>query len=301
MSNLFDFNLREDDPTMKRIRSVEKFYELSKSMPEKYDQKYLDFAYQVFADKSIMNNFHFELKHHSESFVRNSARLWGELGFELQDVQYFKKPIKAWDRPYGEMDLDFVQALEIGSPLDIILNFMDDYLETGVDQWEFTSEKGDGVIFKKLDLPKFEKKINSTIYAHEVAHVELLDAGGGIDHYKNKDVIPIVIEELFADRLGVLELSKNNRFATLAQAIIDISNHPDMDFRTRIDKEGYLYSIIQAMSIANIYFSSNDRVKKEIVGDINGIFAAEQTTEEMLDKYDCNFKDIEPNVKVLKR
>ena len=301
MSNLFDFRIREDDPTLKRLRRKEKFYELSEAMPEKYDEKYLDFAYQVFADKSIMDNFHFELKNHDESYVRNSARLWEQLGFKLQDVQYFKRPIKAWEHDSGTMNLEFVKELEIGSPLKIILNFTDDYLLTGVDEWEFSSENGEGVLFKKIDLPKFEKRINSTIYAHELTHVELLDAGGGVEHYKNKEVLPIVIEEIFADKLGVLDLSINNRFATLAQAIIDISNSPDMAFRTRIDKETYLHSILQARSIANIYFNGNGKIKREVIEDINNVFRGDMITEDMLDKYDSNFRDIEPKLKVLKR
>ena len=301
MAELFDFRMREDDKTIDRLRDFEKDYGLIPSLPEKYDKKYLDFAYEVLDDKSIIGNYQFSMEGFDEAYIRNSSKIWKQLGLKLEDVQYFKKGFEDLYYGTGQVDEDFVRTINIGNPTNITVRYIDDYLQTGVDKLRFTISRGSGDIFRRIDLPRFEKRITSSIYAHEITHVELIDAGGGIGSYKNKEVLPIVIEELFSDKLGVLELSKNNRFATLGQAIIDMSKFPEMDFKTRIDKETYLHSILQAMSIANVYFNGNNKIKREIIRDINDVFTGDMITEDMLDKYDSNFKDIEPKLKVLKR
>lgn len=297
------YTIKENDRSIEQIRDKEKFYDFNPVYPRNLSQKYIDFSDEVLLNQPIIGNFAYKPATPNIGKIKSSGKLWKELGIDLQDVEYIKEGNDNL-KFKGKFDEKFCKALDISSPLDIPIKFIDDYLETHVDALHITmKDTGNIIIFKKVFLPKLEDKINSVIYAHELTHAELNDAGGGIKEYIHKETIPIFVEQLFADKINpeTFELCRNNRLATVAAGIEEMKNNKKMNFKTRIELETYLISTFQAMNLSNVYFGSNDKVKREMINYLNRLFKGEAITEDMLEQFDSQFDGIEPSLKNLQK
>jgi len=301
MSNL-SYTIRKNDSSIKEIREKEEFYGMEQTNPRSFSDKYIDFSNEVLLNQNIIDNFVYERGTPNKDKIRSSGKIWSELGIKLQDVQFVKEENKDLEFE-GRIDKRFCDALEISSPLNIPITFIDNYLDTYVLTLHISMKDCNSVVFRKVFLPKLEDKINSVIYSHELTHTELNDAGSGIKKYINKETIPIFIEQLFADKIDqrTLELCRNNRFATVAAGIEEMRTNKKLSFKSRIDLETYLISTIQATNLANIYFESNKKIKKEMIKYINKLFTGELKTEDMLEHFDSSFDEIEPSLKKLQK
>ena len=295
----YEYTLNETDHSISKIREKEEFYGLELSEPMIFPKKMGDLSKEIFSDKKIMDNFEYPTDTQNESVIRESSRLWDELGFDIHEVSYYGIPFKF----KGKADEEFIKAVTNGSPFDIPFKFVDDFNKTTVSADRIRFTKGNAIVFKHVKLPKLRDDINSTIYAHEIAHVELDTAGSGVESIKNYETMPIFMEQLFADKLDskgtLLEQSRNHRLAYMAAAINMLKNNEEMDFEKRITLEMDIISTIQGIDLFNKYKASSKKERKEMIDNINRLFSGDYLVEEMLGKYNSHFDKVEPNLKTL--
>ncbi len=295
----YEYTVSETDHSISKIREKEEFYGLEIAEPMIFPKKMGDLSKEIFSDKKIMDNFEYTTDTPNESVIRESSRLWEELGFDIHEVSYYGIPYKF----KGKADEEFIKAVTNGSPFDIPFKFVDDFNKTTVSADRIRFTKGNAIVFKHVKLPKLRDDINSTIYAHEIAHTQLDTAGSGVESIKNYETMPIFIEQLFADKLdskgSLLEQSRNYRLAYMAAAINMLKNNEEMDFEKRITLEMDIISTIQGIDLFNKYKAASKKERKEMIDSINRIFSGDYLVEDMLGKYNSNFDLFETNLNTL--
>ncbi len=300
----FYYEVKEDDPSIENIRKDEEFYEYKKTSPRIYSKKFLNLREEILDSPDIIDNFEYSEEGFEKRFPRNKQSIWKDLGIELQKIQILKPSYKI-SPTTKELDQEFLKNLFIGLPTRIHVTYVDKYIETNSSGLQITFPKGKSVISTDILLPKFNKYINTSIYAHELTHAEMNFVGSGVDYYINKETIPIFIESLFADKVdesgNTLELSLNNRLAYLSAIIDALVNEKNASFERRMHLEKYFVSILQGITLYNRYNEGSDKVKNEMINHINNIFKGEELAEEMLVRFESKYNDVEPKVKSLKK
>ncbi len=295
----YEYTIDPQDHSIGKIREKEEFYGLEISEPMIFPKKMGELSKEIFADKKIMDTFEYQLDTPDESAIKASSKLWEELGFEIHDVSYYGVPYKF----KGKADEEFFKAVANGSPFDIPIKFVDDFNKTNVSADRIRFTKSNAIVFKHVKLPKVGDQINSTIYAHEIAHTQLDTAGSGVESIKSYETMPMFIEQIFADKLdsngALLEQSRNHRLAYMAAAINMLKNNEEMDFEKRITLEMDIISTIQGIDLFNKYKAASKKERKEMIDSINRIFSGDYLVEEMLGKYNSHFDKVEPNLKTL--
>ena len=301
MGNLFEYNKKNNDLSIEVLREKEKFFDMEEASPIIYSDSLHDLCYEIFCDNNIINNFEFKEDKKNIKYVLNSKKIWDNLNINLKDIVYLNKEYN-FNKFKGILDKEFSSSLIVDSPYAIPISFVDNFYDTQIVATHLTLRTGKCVIFRNILLPMFEKKVNSVIYAHEITHTQLENVLGGAKNITNTETLPMVIEQLFADKYNILELIRNNRLIYLALGINELINNKDMDFSKRITFDTYITSTFQSFDLANKYFNGNESVKKEMISYINSIFEGNKDTEDMLDKFDANFDSLEYKLsKILKK
>lgn len=304
MKNEFYYEVKGDDNSVSVIRGREKFYRFNKCNPTSFSKSIKNLAIEIYKDEEIMNNFEFSKLNRDSKFVKASKRIWKDLGIELRDVQYFKRPLS--EEEFNKMTVgEFYSNIAYGSPTKIPIEYTDDALLARSMGMLLDLKKYNTIIFHKIHLPKVNKYANSCIYAHEITHTVLDTAGGGVNKITNRETIPILIELLFGNKLdekgSVTDELLRHRIAYLAGAIAELINRKDINFEKRIKLETYVKSIIQGIALYNKYMDGNNAVKKEMIEGINDIIKGEIITEDLLDYYDSKYTKVDHDVKTLRK
>ena len=302
----FSYEVNKNDRSIFIVRDREDFYGYKEANPTNFSKDLITLRDEINNDKDISNNHEFSNENCDKEYVKSSKRLWKDLGIELQTVQYLKPPCNYTSKDfYGHIPDDFFDFLADDYPTVLPIETVSNPLDIGVNEILLRLKRHNAVIYKSISLPEVEKRINSSIYAHEITHIEQESAGGGVLTITNVETLPVFMEFLFGSKIDesneVIKNIINHRLAYTSAAIDLLLKDKYMDFENRINKEKYIISIIQALDLFNKYNDGSENVKKEFIKLINGIFYGNNIIEEMLDTFDSNFKDIEPKLKVLKR
>ena len=293
------------DTTHLGIRRKEHFYGMVPYEPVSFDNSYLNFKYEVLQSKKIVDNSTIPDYAYDQSFVRESAALWNRLGIRLRSVPILtdRYDITKFN---GYVTQDFVNAIEVGSPLQIPTFYLPGGLEVSYSYTINTNLYGRNVsICTNINLPQMNRRAVSAIYAHEITHMQMYNAGGGALRITNDETLPIMMEEIAADMIDgsgeTFTLIRNNRMHHIANSIETLKSNNTMTVYQKMQFDDYIISGIQGINLANIYLLGDINLKREMIGDINRVFSGDMVTEEILDKYDSNVSDIPKRVKALTR
>jgi hypothetical protein len=303
--SLFQYKIDENDETINQIRYKEKFFSYDEVLPTNFPNSIKDLADEITNDKDLMIDYDFSTNNHDLNYVKSSSKKWNELGINLQEIQCFKPDFnfKKYENNFY-VDKEFCEGLICTLPTALPINLVNKLQEVTARACYLDFPKYNAVLFKDILLPIVDKRINSCIYAHEITHVEMENAGGGINKLTNSETLPIFIELLFSNKIEDGAVTNNiikHRLAYLSGAINRLIQEEKMDFQKRIKLETYVISIIQAINLYNKYMEGNDNIKKEFIHKINNIFMGKRNTEDLLSKYDSNYMEVEHNVKTLKK
>lgn len=139
-----------------------------------------------------------------------------------------------------------------------------------------------------------EQKYN--IYVHEMAHALIGSRKGFIENTLNEELLPIFMEKVSAS-----EISEYNFDITNLQRLLGIKNeiityehnkfnNKKEEFSEILSKK-YILSAVLASHLFNIYYNSNEKIKKEILNSIEDILKENCTLEDVLRKYYINTEE----------
>ena len=132
------------------------------------------------------------------------------------------------------------------------------------------------------------------LYHHEIAHTQL-DSWKSCNNLLDLETLPILIEEIFASKIDAsgrtLEKLRNIRLLELIKFLFIYMATPNMAYSNRIASDGYIKSILQAISLMNIYLTGSGSMKKEIQNYINRIFAEQASVQDMLNHFHSNMDE----------
>lgn len=287
----FDYEIKKDDNSIQSVRTDEKFYNYIPTNLNDFDESYEELYHQILDDDEIVYNYVYPKKNFDKKYILDSINLWNDLGITLHNLNIFKKLRNG--NHVVLYDLGPLNSFKNKKASDLKVNFKD------IPQWgskvvlkEIDEKNYKDIIFNKIYLPKVDKKLASTIYAHEISHTQLLSAGGGVISTFHEETIPIFMEFVFADKLDnsnkTLSYVNNERLVSLSKFINNLTLGNKINYEERVKCEKYIISSLQAMELFKIYYYSNDNVKKEMLNDIKKIFNREMIVERMLMNYEID-------------
>ena len=298
----FDYNIDLTDKTIELIEMQEDFYNYSESMPHIFDQSYESLYYDIKNDEVINLFCWYPFIGFDKKYVQRSFNIWKELGVNLHDLNIAKR-FKNIDK-LDKIDNKFYKSFFTGDPSKLRLKYSNRQSDSKIVNLEVDFSEYKGLIFKTIYLPRLEKKLVSGIYAHEMTHAQLLSRDGGTNSIFNEEMIPIFMEYVFA---SVQSEPETNLFYTQSKRLMSICNilgeiglNERVPFSRRIECEVFIISTIQAIKLFDIYYHSNDEIKKEILNDISRLFDGEIIIEDIIAKYDVFHEKIPKDIKQLK-
>ncbi len=159
--------------------------------------------------------------------------------------------------------------------------------------------------FSKIRLSKNVTDITTSCYLHELMHTQLEKNKGVIANYYNSEVLSIFMELLY-----IYEHNKKEYMFMLSKRIEHVllsfySMYLYMSCGEKEDysqydfvKDGkYLISIMKAFNLLEKYIASNNKIKREIMGEIQKVINARKNLEEVLYKFEILY-DSSMNVEI---
>lgn len=291
-SNLYVF-----DRTIKNVRAEEKFYNHQKTSLIKYDKSFKDLKDTLKSTPQIKQCGYIPYTETSLNAVLNSIDIWDYLGIRLQEISMLSFPIENNGSTTLTLSRDIIDSVRDVLPIELPISFNAKYgYEGGIVSYNLTNKSNNEkcILFSEIFIPPFGDELSSCAYIHEIAHTQMLVSDGtGLD-ILNHETIPILMEEIYAyhqDPSG--NLLKRMRYFRL----LNLQNHLETIFgkkpcySDRVEIDTYIKSIIQAIKIANFYFSASEGQRKELLGYINQIFSEERNLDDMLSFYGINYLD----------
>lgn len=207
--------------------------------------------------------------------------------------------------------------LKLINPLDLPITLVKGDCMTGKVRKIVALDRDTGdLILKKpfysgIDLGEDLNKLSSAIYAHEIMHVELENAIGYTNDFRNKELLSIFIEKvvsLYLDpSMKLLNICEKIRFLYFRQCIELFRKIELGQIKTKyLDSDllqYYIYveSSLKAARLFDIYLEfSKDKDRKTMLSYINMIFSGKITIEDLLKIYNLDNKTFE-NDKVIKK
>lgn len=149
--------------------------------------------------------------------------------------------------------------------------------------------------YKKIGIQNNFTEFTSSAVTHEITHTQQGLEQGVLNYYNNIEFLPILLEmfhymEKFSFNEHLIERTFLRRFKMLIQ---DIYSLPLQRFLNDEDNiitlNQYIESTLKAIGFAEIYQNSSESIKKEIFGNIQNIFSANKSVEDLLNKYNISF------------
>ena len=284
------------------ISSVE-FFKHEKAEPLPLSKEYMYLKRAIESDESITTKKRVPGFNVTKRYLTNTLKIWDELGIRLHPIKlvddYTMEQLEGKDYDGSLIDISrdgFIKDI----PIKLLMN---KNMDGAVCMFPII-DHNTGVntqLINKVFLGRGEKKFCAVIYAHEMTHTQL-DPGYTKD-YLNREAIPAFIEELFADILDksgyLLQFSREFKLNLVAKYINMIRKEETDIFK--VEPSTYIQSHLESIALANLYFSSNRTIKKEILEYVSKVLNGEQDLDTMLDKYECGIDNVPLDIKVLKK
>ncbi len=159
------------------------------------------------------------------------------------------------------------------------------------------------VYFKRINLPHVVSEFSVPCYIHELVHTQLKSQKGIVDDYYDDEVLSIFMELLYAyehkeiytaaimnrvnclcRKFNLMYLYQNQDFEELAK------EDPVFDEVSYLDAGKYLFSILKAFKLLDIYIGGNYSVKKEILIHMQSVLDGAKCLSEQLNYFGVNYE-----------
>ncbi len=192
--------------------------------------------------------------------------------------------------------------------LPIIPTISDETIFDGATIEEITHGKKPKVIFRGIELNKVVTECSSATYVHELTHTQVDSIKGSIRNYYNAEILSIFNELFHYMILGgderLLRLTDSRRVCELNLIFEDLINFRNgtssMTRDELLEDSKYAVSILKAYNLFITFYYSNEKIKNEILDDIQCVFDGYLTLEEMLKKYEVTLESSKDEKKLLK-
>ena len=143
------------------------------------------------------------------------------------------------------------------------------------------------ICFSAIALGSNLTKISPATYIHELTHSQLESQKGIVSDYHDKEVLSIFMEKVVAKEQDpkAFAISDRMRLRALLENMILWYMNKDTHKMIAVDQETYVISILKAYNLYDLYNTSSDSIKKEILINIQKIFNGELTLDDFLRKY----------------
>ncbi len=155
------------------------------------------------------------------------------------------------------------------------------------------------IIFDKITLGKNISTLSAGTYCHEITHTQLERQKGSTQEYTNKEVLPILIEKIFALEISsnkeVLNKSQLARFRYMLDIINYIQQLPNKKITASdiadFDQAIYIPGTLQALRLFDIYKDGSEQIRNEMLLNIQKVFDGQLTVEDLLAFYNVTYKN----------
>lgn len=300
----YEYVINPDDETISDVKSDEFIYSFNPTVLHKFDESFEELYHAILEDNEIFKFFEYPRIGANGRFVKNSIKLWDSLGFTLHNVNVFNPLVNS--NKFKEINEAYLRSFSLKHPSKVPLKYKSSvtFSDSRCSFNESLDEKTNQIyiIFRDILIPRYEKKCAATMYAHELAHTQLVTVDGGTNSIFNEETIPMLMEHIFADYYG-FDTTLRVRCARLMTMVkyinlLDLGNK--VAYKYRVDLETALVSGFQAIALSNIYLNGSDEVKREMIRDLNKVYNGETIVEYLLNKYECHFEDVPKDIKSLK-
>ena len=263
-----------------------------------------------------------------ESLIKQAKQFFSSMGYNIHNVgllsdETIQKELINKDIHSVNKLADIYNSLpSMVSPFDIPIEGMNSHSFKGytiaqllsVDDPKFHQDilKRINVYFDRIKISNNLNEITLNSYIHELTHTQTMSNKGIIEDMYNSEVLSIFNELLFAYhkdiRLFYIYMNKtiNSLFQTFTRFYIDFKNVNyntnkiySVSFDTHYDYR-YLVSVLKAMNLLTIYINSNQKIRNEIIANINQVFDGDKTLETVLDHFDVSTESSIGNRKTLR-
>lgn len=155
--------------------------------------------------------------------------------------------------------------------------------------------------YKNITLPKKVSELTTLSYTHELTHSQVNHIPGLIEDYNNIEVLSIFLEllnayEISDSLLKIHDFYRLDELSSLIEQLIRYQNNKEKSIQeTLIEETSYVKSTIKAYKLFFLYLKGNDKIRKEILNNIQKIFNQEKTLESVLSLFDITFEDYQEN------
>ena len=155
------------------------------------------------------------------------------------------------------------------------------------------------ISFVGIILPNPSSEITSSIYTHEIVHSQLDSLRGSILNYYNSEVISMFVELVHAYYLGEEEkILKQYEFRKRVETkllIEDLDNYYKgelkKDYFEIIEDCKYIVSNLIAFNLFSKFYFGSDKIKNEMIFQVQKIFDGEITVEDYIKMFDSQYEN----------
>lgn len=164
------------------------------------------------------------------------------------------------------------------------------------------------IIFREINLSNPITEQSSSSYIHEITHTQIDRIKGALSDYYNLEILSIFNELFHASILDqqetILRLNDSRRIYEMsisAQELIEYHKGKSKNTRDELlDCCKYLISGLKAYNLFITFYYGSDKLKNDILDDIQSIFDGYLTLEELLEKYDITLENSQEPKKLIK-
>ena len=164
------------------------------------------------------------------------------------------------------------------------------------------------IIFCEINLSNHITEQSSSSYIHEITHTQIDRIKGALSDYYNLEILSIFNELFHASILDqqetILRLNDSRRIYEMsisAQELIEYHKGKSKNTRDELlDCCKYLISGLKAYNLFITFYYGSDKLKNDILDDIQSIFDGYLTLEELLEKYDITLENSQEPKKLIK-
>ena len=164
------------------------------------------------------------------------------------------------------------------------------------------------IIFREINLSNHITEQSSSSYIHEITHTQIDRIKGALSDYYNLEILSIFNELFHASILDqqetILRLNDSRRIYEMsisAQELIEYHKGKSKNTRDELlDCCKYLISGLKAYNLFITFYYGSDKLKNDILDDIQSIFDGYLSLEELLEKYDITLENSQEPKKLIK-
>ncbi|MGN1372297.1 MAG: hypothetical protein ACI4XM_08495 [Candidatus Coprovivens sp.] len=164
------------------------------------------------------------------------------------------------------------------------------------------------IVFREINLSNPITEQSSSSYIHEITHTQIDHIKGALRDYYNLEILSIFNELFHASILDqqetILRLNDSRRIYEMsisAQELIEYHKGKSKTTRDELlDCCKYLISGLKAYNLFITFYYGSDKLKNDILDDIQSVFDGYLTLEELLEKYDITLENSQEPKKLIK-